>query len=244
MAEADDIFDENDIADWRQEFLTAIYPVYWTFPAPDRDDLPLDQWAAFEASHTVARQRVEAKRIAAAIQTEIGDELAIQFDYNLDLSNETRASLIAFVERANLNESGAVAMVYFPILDGWRRNKVFEQMLGRANRLLRLNPPSELTQHFLINRHWDRQAKARAAARRAREPYQARFTVTQISNYYDYMTNRIAEFKVWSDMTLEQKAKLLVSYNLKTISGLKFNVERMRDFEEGLAQTIKRSKSV
>lgn len=241
MAETADIFDENDIADWRQEFLTAIYPVYWTFPAPDRGDLPLDQWEAFVASHTVARQRMETKRIAAAIQTEIGDELAIQFDYKLNLSKETRASLIAFVERANLNDSGAVAMVYFPILDGWRRNKVFEQLLGRANRLLRLNPPSELTQHFLINRHWDRQAKARAAARRAREPYQARFTATQIANYYDYMASRIEGFAGWSGMTVERKVQLLVSQNLKTISGLKFDVERVRDFEEGLAKRRERS---
>lgn len=225
-----DVFEENDIGDIGG--VRRIGAIYWSFPADGRPGLSDDIRVASALSYTVARQREQVAKLAAWTGFEVAAEVAVQFDLSLGLEANERARLAQFLEQ----DFDAAVIVGHDAFTGWRPNKILEALL-RSVKTLRVYPPSDLNEHFIWNRHWKKQSAARAAARRSRTRYQPSFDAKRTAAYRAYMAKRIERWPDWNELTLQQKAERLSGSEVKTISGLRFNVERVRDFEQGMASS-------
>lgn len=220
-----DVFEEMDIAEVGG--VQTVGAVYWSFPSDNRKGFEADINAAAASSYTVESQREQVAKFAAWSGFEVINEVALQFDPTLGLDDKQRGRLTEFLAQ----EHDASVIVAHDALNRWRPNKTLEMML-RGVRTFRVYPPSELVDHFIWNRHWKRQSAARAAVRRTRHPYRPIFDGKQTAAYRAYLAKRIERWPDWESLTRQEKAERLTSIGIRTISGLRFTVERIRDFED------------
>lgn len=219
-----DVFEEMDIAEVGD--VHTLGAIYWSFPADGRQGFEADISAAAASSYTVESQRGQVAKFAAWSGLEVVNEVALQFDLSLGLDDQQRGRLTEFLALKH----DASVIVAHDALNRWRPNKTLEMIL-RGVTTFRVYPPSELIDHFIWNRHWKRQSAARAAARRTRNPYRPIFDGKQTAAYRAYLAKRIERWPDWESLTRQEKAERLTSVGLRTISGLRFTVERIRDFE-------------
>ncbi|KJV37679.1 hypothetical protein [Brevundimonas sp. KM4] len=227
MPQIVEVFEEMDIAEVSD--VRTVGAVYWSFPAAQRQGLCDDINLAAASSYTVERQREQIAKLATWCCFEVRCEVAVQFDPWLGLSDDERGRLARFLQ----GDFDAAVIVAHDALNRWRPNKGLETLL-RSTRTLRVYPPSDLVDHFIWNRHWKQQSTARAAARRARTRYRPILDGKQTAAYRAYVQKRIERWPDWESLTRQQRAERLTSVGVRTITGLRFNVERLRDFEESL----------
>lgn len=206
--------------------------IYWTFPPPDGRTLGAEFYEAVTQSFSIERQREQVHKQAAWAGFDIGTEIAIQFDHDLGLLELERQRLKDFLTVAETGAVDAVMIVAHEAVDRWRPNKVLKNALSKVT-VLRCLPGTHLRAHFNTHKLWDRQTAARVAARRNKQRYQPSFTTAETADFYDYMAMRLERWPDWDEVSLQTKADRLAGSGMKTISGLRFTVERARDFEEG-----------
>lgn len=234
MAKRFDLYEESDLIEVAH--LRRIAAIYWTLPVNGAraNAFSNDVSAAAAISFTVFKQREQVERFVAWSQFEIAGEVALEFDNYKGLQPKERERLDRFIADARL-WADAVIFVNHHALAQWRPNHVLDSIL-KLNGLtvLAIMPPSELVDHFRWNRHWKKHAAARSAARRAKSPYQPMFTRQQSEDYHSYMGQRIAQWSDWQALTPQQKMERLRGDHLKTISGLRFEIEHVKNLEAGL----------
>lgn len=226
MPQIIDVFEERDISEVGD--VRSVGAVYWSFPAEARRELCEEISVAAASSYTVERQREQIAKLVSWCRFEVRDEVALQFDPWLGLADDERVRLTRFLN----GDFDAVVIVAHDALNRWRPNKTLETML-RSVKTLRVYPPSDLVDHFIWNRHWKKQSAARAAVRRTRNAYRPIFDGKQTAAYRAYLAKRIERWPDWESLTRQEKAERLTSVGVKTISGLRFTVERIRDLEDG-----------
>lgn len=228
-----DLYEETDAIEVAGVY--SVGAIYWTFPAEGgRGNGFAESVTDAEAiSYTIARQREQVAKLVSWTGYEITGEIALQFDHYLGLDARDRMRLDQFSKEP----FDALVIVNHYSLDRWRPNQVLNRMLDGST-VLRIMPPSDMNDHFIWNRHWKKQRQARAKARRDKTRYHPIFKAEVVVDYHAYMTRRISTRPDWSSLSLQQKMDWLRGNGLMTISGLKFDVEHVRDFEESRTRSM------
>lgn len=226
----------SDIDDVAQELLAdSFIGVYWTFPAVGREELAEGIGSAILASYTIKRQREAILEVAHQLKLKCLGECALQFTPKFDWNPSVRDSFEQTIALAD--QMTAVISVEFQAGGRWRPNRTLDYHLNSRNWWqVRISPYADVIEHFSLNRHWDQQ---RARQRRQRRDPERKAVKVQVSRqrleqFHRYMRLRICDIEGWPDWSLKEKATALNARGLRTVTGLRWNAELVRDLEEAL----------
>ncbi|MBL0947576.1 hypothetical protein [Brevundimonas sp.] len=209
--------------------------IYWTLPAPGRLALPTPIDEAATASFTIKRQR----HLVSAVATRIGlkplAECALQFSTSLEWTEELDEVLADALARSD--EDTVLISVDFQAF-GWRTHHALRHRLrGAGLQDIRVSAGMDLdvADHFALNRHWDeRHRQLRKERRTGLKSPRFQPDRQRLDQFHEYMRRRIENIDEWQDWSLAKKAEALNARALWTVSGLRWNVELVRDLEAAL----------
>lgn len=228
----------SDIDDVAQELLAdSFIGVYWTFPAVGREELAEGIGNAVLASYTIKRQREAILEVADQLGLKCLAECALQFQPQFGLDAKMRDTFYETIALADAMT--AVMSVEFQDGGRWRPNPTLDHRLNAgACWQVRISPYADVIEHFSLNRHWDQQ---RARQRRQRRDTERKVSKVHVSRqrldqFHRYMRLRIVDIEDWRDWSLKEKANALNARGLRTVTGLLWNVELVRDLEGVLSR--------